>query len=97
MGDTSDPGRIRLGLTPGHISAFLAVIGFAVLVAGGLVTLGSMRTRADATERTADTAKAIADAGATRLAVHEAQIESVKATLTRIEGKIDAALAGRKP
>ena len=98
MGDPNDTGRIRLGLTPGHISAGLGIVALAIAVSGGLVTLGSMRTRADATEQTAQRAATESGAAATRLAVHDQQFKAIEAALARIEGKVDDALKGaRKP
>ena len=100
MPDPSDTGRLlRIGLTPSHISAGLGVIALAICVSGGLVTLGSMRTRADATERLATEAKAALEVNTTRLAVHDQQFRALEAALARIEGKVDDALkaGARKP
>jgi len=87
----------RPSITPSHVSAAIAAIVLLSSVAAGFVTLGSMRSRADATEKTAEAAKAETSANGTKIAVHDAQIKALEASLSRIEGKIDAALAGRKP
>ena len=84
-------------LTPGHVSAGIAAFGFAIVVGGGLVTLGGMRSRADATDQAAARAEVKADASTIRSAIHEEQIKiiredlrDVKALLAKIADKVGA-------
>lgn len=97
--ETPAHARQTPSLTPGHVSAAIAALGFAIVLGGGLLAIGGMKSKAEATEARAESANAKADANLLKAAIHEEQIKIIREDMRDVKvmlGKIADAVGAKK-